>query len=356
MRTRITIRAPFDAHVHLREDQILQDVIAYTARNCATAVAMGNLIQPVDSFDRVNNYFNQIKAAANIAGYPRFEPIMTIMLTPNVTIETIKACSKIAKVLKLIPVGASTNSESGVPLEDIEKYYPILEEVRNQNMIFSIHAERIKDDNGKDIPEELREAAALPFVEKIIQDLPKLKIIIEHVSTKEACELVIRSPRNVAGTITAHHAFLNDSYLRPGTKSFPNFYCKPILKDDRDYQFVEKTMLNDTFDKFFFGSDSAPHPAYKKFDTVPPAAGLFSAPLAIELVTEMFDRAHNLDRLENFLSIAGREFYGLKEPKLEIIIMKDDRIEFSIPEQIGHDKIPVLLGGETTKWHVEKMI
>jgi len=352
----ITIKAPFDAHVHLRKDEALRDVLIFTAQNCADAVAMGNLKIPVDNADLVRAYSNEIRIIAKSIGYPSFNPVMTIMLTPNTTIETIRHCATVAKVLKFIPANTSTNSGTGVALENIVEYYSVLKEVRNQGMIFSIHAEKILDDQNHEIPEAEREEAALPFVAKIINDLPGLKIIVEHVSTKEACELVLNSPGNVAATITAHHVWLNDTWLKDTyNKINPRFYCKPVLKDEKHRKFVEEMMLSG-YNKFFFGSDSAPHPFDKKLNTDSPAAGIFSAPVAIELITEVFERAGMLNRLENFLSLFGRKFYNLETPKKNLVIYKNDQKTWKIPSSVGQDKIPVLLGGLATNWHVKKMI
>lgn len=345
------IAAPADMHIHFRDGKTLNSIIHYTAKFFGDAVAMGNRPQPVDDLELLLAYQNDIKKATKF--YPGFNPVMTIMLTLKTTVEIIKSCAPHAKVLKFIPASTSTNAQPGIRLEDLEKYYQILQEVKRQNMIFSIHAERIHDDNGKEIPDAERERAALPFVEKLIKDIPGLKIIIEHVSTKEACELVLASPDNVAATITAHHSCFNDSFLYSEGKLNPEFYCKPVLKSEEDRQFVEYMMLSGN-PKFFFGSDSAPHPGSMKFRKTPPAAGIFSAPVAIPLIAEAFAKAGKLDDLENFISIFGRKFYELPMPTKGIIVSNEH--PWMVPKTVGDEEIPVLMGGERMKWSVRPVL
>lgn len=340
------IAAPFDAHVHFRTGKTLDSIIHYTAKFFGDAVAMGNLKQPVDDLELLMNYYWEIKKATKF--YPNFNPVMTIMLTPKTTANTIQLCAPYAKVLKLIPAGTSTNG-LGIRLEDLEACYPILVEAKRRNMIFSIHAERIHDDNGKEIPDVAREWVALPFIEKLIRDIPGLKIIIEHVSTRAACELVLSSPYNVAATITAHHSCFNDSLLYDGTAINPEFYCKPVLKSEEDRRFVEHMMLNGN-PKFFFGSDSAPHPGKMKFQNTPSAAGIFSAPVVMPIIAEKFAKTGKLDFLEDFVSIFGRQFYNLPIPKKGLIVSNEH--PWLVPEIVGDEEIPVLMGGRTMQWSV----
>jgi len=349
MEIEIHIKKPFDAHVHLRQGVILRDVIPFTANIFQAAVVMGNLAEPVDNLKRLLAYRQEILSAAKSCPNSTFTPIMTIMLTPRTTVETIKTCAPFAKVLKFIPANTSTNAQAGISLENLKEYYPVIEEASQQGMIFSIHAERIQDDQGDIIPEPDRELAALPYVKNIIQEFPGLKIIVEHLSTKEACDLVLSSSENVAGTITAHHALFNEFSLRDCPSYLkPEFYCKPVLKSSRHQATVKWAMLSGST-KLFFGSDSAPHPAAKKFCSAP-AAGIFSAPVAIPLLTEVFAQEGKLNLLENFLSFSGRWFYGLPIPNEELIISYNNQRARRVPERIGADDIPVLLGGQELFW------
>jgi len=348
---RIEIVRPFNAHVHLRRGTILNDVIGYTANICGHAVLMSNFLPPVDDLNLLLEYEQEVEEASR--PWPLFSPVMVIMLTPRVTVETIKLCAPNAKVLKLIPANTSTNSQAGVSLENIENYYNVLEEVRNQNMIFSVHAEKMTDKNGNNIPEAKREKAALPILEKIVHDIPGLKIIMEHVSTKEGVDFVLSCPNNVVGTVTAHHIYFSDVYLYDSHRLIPEFYCKPVLKAWEHRQAVELIVLRGS-KKFFYGSDSAPHPWNKKFETDPPAAGIFSEPVAISLIAETFDRQNSLHQLENFLSLAGREFYGLTIPNQKIAIYNDGE-DWQVPETVGKDNIPVLMGGKSLSWKIEQI-
>jgi dihydroorotase len=344
------IRKVFEGHFHPRDGRVLNDVIGYTASVCGAAVVMGNRPQPVDNLEALIAYRKMIRKATK--SWPLFTPIMTIMLTPRTTVDTVRACAPYAKVLKLIPTGTSTNSQNGVPLESLQDYYEVLDEVRRQGMIFSVHAEKMFDRSGRSIPEAEREIAALPIMERLIHDMPGLKIVIEHASTMDGCDLIKRSLENVAGTITAHHAYFSDSVLYDRHMEIvPEFYCKPVLKNEAHRRAVEEAMISGS-PKFFFGSDSAPHPGSKKFQQSPPAAGIFSAPVAIPLIAEIFDNAGQIDRLENFLSIAGRNFYGLPIPEQKIAII-NDCAGWVVPETVGEDKIPVLMGGKELYWRVE---
>lgn len=341
------ILMPFDAHVHFRTGDMLKTVIPYTARICGEAVAMGNLPQPVDDLDSLLDYCQELDDAT-AKKYPWFRTIMTIMLTPRTTVHTIQQCASLAKVLKFIPASTSTNAQPGISLEDLEKYYPILEEVRNKKMIFSVHAERIQDDTGRNIPEEDREEAAIPFISKLIKDMPGLKIIIEHVSTKAMCELVMASPSNVAATITAHHVYFNDAGLYNHLGMIcSESYCKPVLKSEENRQFVEHMMLSGN-PKFFFGSDSAPHSWEAKHRKTPPAAGLFSAPVAISLIIEKFFEFDEFKMAENFLSIFGRQFYDLPMPTRKLLVCNG--APFLVEEAVGPEKIPVLCGRWFLRW------
>lgn len=350
---RLMIPRVFDAHLHLRKGAILKTVLPYTAEYCGQAIIIGNTMPPIDNLERLFDYKQEIETEGK--NYPLFSPVMTIMLTENTTVNTIRECAPYAKALKFIPANTSTgSSQTGVTLEDLHKYYPVLEEAQKHGMTFPIHAERMYDNHNQLIHEVERELFALPFVEDVIDNFPGLKVIIEHVSTKEACELVKGSSVNVAGTITAHHVRLNDCYLYDGKRKIrPEFYCKPVLKAEEHRREVEKMMLSNS-SKFFFGSDSAPHPGEKKFINDPPAAGIFSAPVAIAIIAEMFHRNGKLDQIGNFLSVFGRQFYGLPIPDEEILLYNDHQNCWQVEEAIGADHIPVLLGGEMMYWWTTK--
>jgi len=342
--------APFYAHDHPREGEMLKEIIHHVANLCQAAVIMNNLKEPTDDLDRLIARHQEIREATK--AYPDFLPVMSIMMTPRTTVNTIRACAPDAKLLKLIPTGASTNSQTGVALENLKSYYPVLEELEKQGMIFSVHAERTHDDNGEEIPESDREEAAISIMERIIRDFPGLHLSIEHPSTKRMCELVLASSKNVVGPLTVHHPLFNDLLLRDRFgKINPDWYCKPVLKSEENRRFIEEMMLSG-LEKFFLGPDSAAHPYSKKFDTYPPYAGIYSAPVIMPLLAECFARAGKLDRLENFSSTYGMKFYGLKKNSKKIIVWRDDE-PWTVPEFVGSERIPVLMGGRELYWRAE---
>lgn len=305
----ITIPRPNDMHAHLREKKLMQ-LILLRSNFYGRVVAMGNLSHPIITNLDVIRYSWKIEDCS-----PLFEPIMTIMLVNSTSPQIIRAASDSAKVLKLIPGGTSTNSESGVRLEDLEKYYPILKEAEEEKMIFSGHWELINDPKtGKEIHELERETAAIPYLKKVVKAFPRLRIIVEHASTREMIEFVKNAPANVAATLTAHHALLTYNKVCDKKEKIinPHIYCKPIAKLARDRRAVIEAMLSDN-PKFFFGSDSAPHPPEKK--KLPnPQAGIFTpGEIAIPLLAEIFDNYGELEKFKRggFTSGFGAKFYGL---------------------------------------------
>lgn len=231
---------------------------------------------------------------------------------------------------------------------EIEDYYPVLREAANQKMVISIHAELAVDADGKPIDLSDQEEAAIPFVQKMIKDFPGAKIVIEHVSTRAMAEVILNAPANVAGTISVHHAALDESYrFLPDGSLDPLYHCKPVLKKKSDQEFIMRLMWSGNR-KFFFGSDSAPHPLSSKSGN-DPASGIFSAPIALPKLFEMFLEAGQLDKLEGFVSIFGRLFYGLPIPQQKIRFVKESWIATKF---VGHEDVPVLFGGQQFDWKV----
>lgn len=342
------ISQPFDAHVHLREGPMLETVARFTADVFARGVVMGNLLRPVVTAQDVAKY-----REATLRVVPNFEPIMTVMLVKQMTPPILTAANQAgAKVLKLIPGGTSTNSELGIKLEHLKDYYPVLEAARDLGMIFSGHWELDYDNEREEeiFPSE-REVKAMPFLEKIIDDFPDLKIVVEHVSDRRMVNLVKQAPPNVVATVTVHHLLYTyfDVYTDLGKIKNPHLFCKPIMKECLDRIAISQVVINGN-KKFFFGSDSAPHPLALKLKGLP-VAGVFSAPTALPQLTQFFEQYHILDRLENFVSEFGPNFYGLPVNKNKIKITKE---KWFCPSQIG--KIPVVpLGaGQEFDWQVEK--
>ena len=338
-----SIRKPDDMHFHPRSGDILQAVLPYTAKYFARGLVMGNLPKPVITADDAIAYREEVLAADSA-----FQPIMTVMLARKTTPEIItEAFDRGFRVIKFIPGSASTNSDQGISLENIRNYYPVLETAEKLGMILSGHWESVNDEQGKPFPELKRELAAIPFLDDIVYSFPGLNIIVEHASTKEMIRYVTESSDFVSATLTAHHALLTyDEVCDTNGKVInPYLYCKPVAKNPSDKKAVTEAMISGN-PKFFFGSDSAPHLREAKEKT-PPAAGIFTAPVALPLLFEIFEHNGALSKLEDFVSRFGARFYGLPLNKEMITLVKEDWI---VPKFIGD--IPVFCGGEKLSWRI----
>jgi len=341
----ITMRSPDDFHAHLRQRLMLANVLPFS-NIYGRVVAMGNLVpRPIITAEDVVRYRNEI-----LSFKPNFQPIMTIMLVNQTTPEMVsKACRAGARVLKLIPCGTSVGSEQGVRLENLKRYYPVLEMARDLEMIFSCHWELDKNPKtGQNISEIEREAAALPYLLDVAIKIQDLKIVVEHITTKTMVEYVdIILPSNVAATITVHHLLLTfDQVMKDSTIINPFNYCKPIAKAETDRQAIINAIISGS-PKFFFGSDSAPHSLDKKIG-LHPSAGIFTPDkVAMPLLCEIFENAGALDKLENFVSKFGAEFYELLLNQGEITLKKERWI---VPNNY-QDVVP-FMAGKTLQWKI----
>jgi dihydroorotase len=346
----IIIRSPDDMHFHPRSEILLQNVLPYTSKVFKRGVVMGNLPKPIITADGAEFYRKEILRAD-----PGFDPIMTILLTAQTTPSIVEeAFDRGVKVLKYIPGNASTNSEEGLSLEQFNNNLlfgmssgAILKMVQKLGMIFSWHLESPFNVHEELLPEPEREKEAIFFLKTVMEFFPKLKIVAEHASTSELIEFVANAPKNVAATLTAHHAILTygDVCDEIGKIINPYHYCKPIAKKPSDRNAIVRAMLSGN-PKFFFGSDSAPHPASAK-TKFPPAAGIFSAPVALPILCELFDKNNALPKLENFVSRFGAEFYGLPLNSGELVLK---RKEWIVPENLGD--VRIFKGGHKLSWIV----
>lgn len=334
---------PDDFHVHLRDGLMLGQVFSYS-NIFGKALVMGNLNIPVITGEDALDYYYQI-----MQFNPIFRPIMTIMFTNQTTPAIIWRANEMkVRVLKLIPDNTSTGSISGVPLAKLKDYYPVLAEAERWNMVFSGHWELATDpESGVNIPEEEREARAIPFLTDVISTFPKLRIVVEHVSTAAMVNLVKQASDNVAATITGHHLgpFHFGDVIKGGTIVNPFLYCKPVLKTVKDIKAVRQAAISGN-PKFFFGSDSAPHPPQKKL-TSPPAAGIFSAPTVLSHLFSVFYEEGLENRFEDFTAKFGSQFYGLPINKTEITIKKESWI---VPKDYG--EIVPFLAGQELAWKI----
>lgn len=334
----LTLLRPDDMHLHLRDGNTLRHVLPHTARQMGRAVIMPNLKPPVISVADALAYRERILAA--LPAGSRFQPLMTLYLTDHATpalVQEAKAAGIVA--FKLYPAGATTNSDSGVT--DLFKLLPVLEEIAAQDMRFLVHGE--VTDPAIDIFD--REAA---FIERILlpvlNKVPGLKTVFEHITTAEAARLVCQSGDNLAASVTPQHLLLNRNDLLVGGVH-PHHYCLPVLKRESHRQALLEAVSGAQAHKFFLGTDSAPHPQHAK-ENACGCAGMFSAATAIELYAEAFEQIGALGKLEAFASKNGARFYGLPENTDTITLVKQAQtVPNSFPIGNGGNLVPMRAGG-----------
>jgi dihydroorotase len=332
----ITIRRPDDWHVHLRDGEMLERVSPYTARQFARVIVMPNLVPPVTTVEAAASYRDRILGATK--GYD-FTPLMTCYLTDNVDpVELARGHADGTWVAaKLYPAGATTNSASGVT--DIRNIYPALERMQEIGMVFCIHGE-VTD---PDVDVFDREAV---FIDRIltplVRDFPELKMVLEHITTKQAAEFVASAPGNIAATITPQHLHLNRNALFQGGLR-PHAFCLPVVKREEHRLAVRKAAVSGS-PKFFLGTDTAPHAREAK-ESACGCAGIFNAPFALESYVQVFEEEGALDRLERFASEHGPSFYELPPNEGTVTL---ERVEQQVPETI--DGLVPFHSGETLRW------
>ncbi|AZR60402.1 dihydroorotase [Eikenella corrodens] len=334
----LTLLRPDDMHLHLRDGDTLRHVLPHTARQMGRAVIMPNLKPPVISVADALAYRERILAA--LPAGSRFQPLMTLYLTDHATpalVREAKAAGIVA--FKLYPAGATTNSDSGVT--DLFKLLPVLEEIAAQDLRFLVHGEVTAP--AIDIFD--REAA---FIERILlpvlNKVPGLKTVFEHITTAEAARLVCQSGENLAASVTPQHLLLNRNDLLVGGVH-PHHYCLPVLKRESHRQALLEAVSGAQSHKFFLGTDSAPHPQHAK-ENACGCAGMFSAATAIELYAEAFEQIGALDKLEAFASKNGARFYGLPENTDTITLLKQAQtVPNSFPIGNGGQLVPMRAGG-----------
>lgn len=339
----LTLTRPDDWHLHLRDGALMQSVLPDTACQFARAIVMPNLRPPVTTTAQALEYRARILAA--LPAGMKFEPLMTLYLTNNTTAEEIRIAkqSGIVHAVKLYPAGATTNSDAGVT--DLRLTYAALEELQRCGMPLLVHGE-VTD---SDIDVFDREAV---FIERVLQpllkDLPNLRVVFEHITTKEAAQFVTEAPANIAATLTPQHLLYNRNAMLVGGIR-PHFYCLPILKRETHREALVKAATSGN-KKFFLGTDSAPHAQHTK-ENACGCAGCYSAHSAIELYAEAFEAAGALDKLEAFASFYGADYYGLPRNKDTITLRRE---EWQVPASVGfgeHRLVP-LRAGETMKWRL----
>lgn len=342
MSNSITITAPDDWHIHLRDGDALALTVNDAAAQFRRAVVMPNLVPPVVNAEQALAYKNRIEAF--IPPGSAFEPLMVLYLTDKTTpadIATAKAAGVVA--CKLYPAGATTNSASGVT--QVEAIIPALEAMAEHGVLLLVHGEV----THQEIDIFDREAV---FIQRILAPLatriPSLKIVLEHITTKDAVDFVEAAGANVAATITAHHLLYNRNHMLAGGIR-PHYYCLPVLKRN-SHQVALIDAATSGNRKFFLGTDSAPHARSKK-EAACGCAGAYTAHAALSLYAEVFEQAGALNKLEGFASFFGADFYGLARNTDTVTLVKDPwRVPESLP-YLGETLIP-MGAGETLSWRL----
>ena len=344
MTTQLTLTRPDDWHLHLRDGFMLPETVTASARCFHRAIVMPNLIPPITTTQMALDYQDRIIKHVPIDS--RFQPLMTLYLTDNISPDEIKlAQEKGIVAAKMYPVGATTNSDRGV--SNIDNIRDVLKTMAEVGMLLLIHGEVTTSEIDVFDREKV-------FIEtqltRIIKENPTLKIVMEHITTKEAVDFIMKAPDNIAATVTPQHLLLNRNDLLVGGVH-PHNYCLPVLKRNIHQQALRKAVASGT-PKIFLGTDSAPHTKSKK-EISCGCAGCYSARNAIELYAQVFEELGAIDKLEAFASFNGPDFYGLARNMDTITLIKE---EWQVPEEIillGGDTIVPLFAGKKLNWKLE---
>ena len=338
----LTITRPDDWHLHVRDGAALATVVPHTAAQFGRAIIMPNLKPPVTTAAQAVQYAARIRAAVP-AGL-EFEPLMTLYLTDNLPADEILRAKDAGVVaVKLYPAGATTNSDAGVT--DLRKTHKTLEAMQRAGLLLLVHGEV----TSPDIDLFDREAVFIDTqLIPLRRDFPELKIVFEHITTKEAAQYVQQADGYTAATLTAHHLLYNRNAIFTGGIR-PHFYCLPVLKREKHRQALVQAATSGSV-KFFLGTDSAPHPAHLK-EHASGCAGCYTAHAAMELYAQAFDAAGALDKLEGFASFHGADFYGLPRNSGSITLQRES---WTPPESyaFGEAQLKPLAGGEPLAWRM----
>jgi len=345
----LTLTRPDDWHLHLRDGAAMADVLPHTARQFARAIVMPNLRPPVTTVAQAAAYRERIVSA--LPPDLDFEPLMTLYLTDNTGAEDIRAAraSGIVHGVKLYPAGATTNSDSGVT--DLRRCKVALETMQREDLPLLVHGEVAR--NEVDVFD--RESR---FIDEVLIPLrrhfPGLRVVLEHITTRHAAQYVAEAEGRIAATITAHHLLYNRNaiFLTPEGRAGvrPHYYCLPVLKREAHRQALLAAATGDSA-RFFLGTDSAPHPKGDK-ENACGCAGCFTAASAIEMYAMAFEEAGALDRLEDFASFRGADFYRLPRNRGRITLARQP---WTVPEQVvfGDSTLVPLAAGERLSWRLQ---
>jgi dihydroorotase len=322
----ITLNSPLDMHLHLRDGQMLKTVVPLSAHSFAAAIVMPNLVPPVTTIEAVNAYKTRILEAI---GEERFEPLMTLFFQNDYDFAFLESAKPFISAIKLYPAGITTNSESGVSTINADALSMTLTAMSDLGIPLLIHGETegfVMD----------REKEFVPIYEELATRFPELTIVMEHITTKESVAALERHD-NLYATITLHHLFITLDEVAGGMLQ-PHLFCKPIAKRPEDRDALLKVAL-EAHPKVMFGSDSAPNPQNKK-EASHCAAGVFTAPIALQLLCEIFDQFGKLDNLQTFVSDNAQSIYGICPEFKEVTLSEK---EFIVPEKYGN-VVPMYAG------------
>lgn len=329
---------PLDMHLHLRDEEMLKLVGPLSSQTFSGALIMPNLVPPISDKQALLSYKNRIIEATK---EDDFEPYMTIFFKNTYSYEFLKDIRNEILAIKLYPAGITTNSQDGVSSLDIDELRTTLEAMSHLEIPLCIHGET----NGFVMD---REKEFAPIYESLAKNFPKLKIIMEHITTKQSAELLDKYD-NLYATVTLQHLLITLDDVAGGMLK-PHLFCKPIAKTYEDRDALLKIALN-AHPKLMFGSDSAPHPKHKK-ECCGCAAGVFTSPIALQILVELFEKNNSLDNLNSFLSLNAQRIYGIKPPKKSIKLIKKD---FTIPKlyKYNEEVVVPMSAGETISWSIE---
>ncbi|PTD99191.1 dihydroorotase [Pandoraea apista] len=344
MTTELTITRPDDWHLHVRDGAVLKSVLPDSARQFGRAIIMPNLKPPVMTTEHAAAYRERILAARPVGN--TFEPLMTLYLTDNTPADEIRRAraSGFVHGVKLYPAGATTNSDAGVT--DLAKCRGALEAMQEVGMPLLVHGEVTSSDIDIFDREKI-------FIDRVMsplrRDFPGLKVVFEHITTKDAAEYVAQAEGPIAATITAHHLLYNRNAIFTGGIR-PHYYCLPVLKRETHREALVKAATSGS-PRFFLGTDSAPHARGVK-EAACGCAGCYTALHAVELYAEAFDKAGALDKFEGFASFHGPDFYELPRNADKITLVRED---WELPAELpmGDETVVPLRAGEVIGWKLK---
>lgn len=328
----LTIRKPDDFHLHLRQGELMTHLVREAAKVFQRVLVMPNTLPPVTNAAELQKYHEELQSVGI-----DLEFLMTFKLMPDTTPEEIVQLKKAGAIAgKLYPQGVTTHSQDGI--SDVEALFPVFSTMQEQNLVLCLHGE------VPEIEDLKRESAFLPTLKKIHHNFPNLRIVLEHVSTEEAAQMVQELGDAVAATITIHHLLLTTQDVRNGHFN-PHHFCAPICKTEQDREALIEAAVSGN-PKFFFGSDSAPH-LHQDKEGEHPKPGIFTTPVALPLLAELFESHGKIDRLEAFTSQFGAEFYQLPLSENSLTLRKE-----SWEVQNEYFGVVPLRSGQTLSWRV----